>query len=257
VLLCGGVGAGKSTIINSLLSVFNDEVVEEAVSASSTTSVTSKVRSYRLESTGSDVQTRIFLWDTPGFTYGDGARTYQHGQLTYILNGHIPHGFEGVDTVPITPDTPKLRLSPQPVDRMHVVLLCVHYKSLEPKNNPYMARVDEFVECITNKASPWTESECARNYLKPPNGLVQHWTWPSETTFLNHNIVIPALQPILLVTHVDELDPRINTDKSMLFKSHAVKLYLDMASQKTGLPRKCIFPVSTFTSASLFMQCFA
>ena len=60
----------------------------------------------------------------------------------------------------------------------------------------------------------------------------------------------PALQPVLLVSHVDELDPRIQSDKSFIFSSGIVRTYLDLAHDLTGVSKDCIFPVRSSSSSS-------
>lgn len=162
-LLCGGVGSGKSTVINSLLSAVNPDVVHVAKVFNQSTSVTSDVNLYELQSTRDDlpgfITTRINLWDTPGFTFGTTADTYKHGQLSYILEGCIPDGFKGPDKQCITPGTEGVKLAPTVADTMHVVLLTVNHGHLKESNSAYMARVAEFIAQITNPASPHTRSK--------------------------------------------------------------------------------------------------
>lgn len=125
VLLCGGVGAGKSTLINSLLTIFHNTVVGVAKRASSTESVTTDVSMYPLEGRrrmGKDaMKTSLRLWDTPGFTYGEDAATYQHKQMRFMVEGCIPDGFEGLDKKSISlvpPGTTGINMNPRAGDKM-------------------------------------------------------------------------------------------------------------------------------------------
>lgn len=49
------------------------------------------------------------------------------------------------------------------------------------------------------------------------------------------------------MSHVDEVDPRIKTDKSLVFSSGIIQEYLDLAHDQTGVVKDCIFPVSLFS----------
>lgn len=121
-----------------------------------------QVNMYHLQPLYEDTtKTCIRLWDTPGFTYGEGAATYQHNQLSHMLEGCIPDGFKGLDRINITLATPGFRSSPTVEDKMHVVFLMVHYKHLTERCSPYMDRICEFISYITNDSSPFTKSKRA------------------------------------------------------------------------------------------------
>ena len=177
ILLCGGVGAGKSTIVNSFLTAFDDEVARVARSAVGESSVTRLVTSYPVATVSKEMlTTRITLWDTPGFTYEGTVTTYRHGQLSHILSGVVPHGFANVDTARIVPhETRGVRAQPSPADKMHVVMLCIHFKHLAERGSSYMARISEFIEIITNPDSPWTQSKCRVPMAKAGEALASNF----------------------------------------------------------------------------------
>ena len=162
IMLCGGVGAGKSSLINSFLTLFNPTVVHVAKKAKSTVSVTSEVTMYPLGSLRKNARgakkTCIQLWDTPGFTYGESATTYQHSQLCHMIEGCIPDGFKGLDRTNLSVATSGFNRDPTVEDKMHVVCLMVNYQHLTERNSPYMARIAEFITCITDDSSPFRKS---------------------------------------------------------------------------------------------------
>lgn len=47
------------------------------------------------------------------------------------------------------------------------------------------------------------------------------------------------------MSHVDQLDPRVETDKSLLFSSGIIRAHIELAAEQTGLPLDRVFPVRT------------
>lgn len=201
ILLCGGVGAGKSSFINSLLTVFHSTKVHAASVAQHASTVTRHVTKYRLESIRDDLPgfltTCIDLWDTPGFTYEQDATTYRGGQLAHMVEGNIPDQFPNLDTTGITFNTPGLQRDPTPSDKMHVVLLMVNYKHLNERDSPYMARVNEFIAQMRNPSSAFTQSTPRASHTLRPLSLSPALS-PPMLSLVVSKLIVKCCSRILL-----------------------------------------------------------
>lgn len=129
VLLVGGPGAGKSSLVNSIYSALEGEMVRLAARGTGAGTITTRFTKYDFE----DLAPAVAIWDSAGWT----EDTYKHGALNYVLGGHLPDGFE-LDQRHIDDRSPGFRPSPVAGDYMHVVLIAVPYEELS--NESYLAR---------------------------------------------------------------------------------------------------------------------
>jgi hypothetical protein len=129
VLLVGGPGAGKSSLVNSIYSALEGEMVRLAARGTGAGTITTRFTKYDFE----DLAPAVAIWDSAGWT----EDTYKHGALNYVLRGHLPDGFE-LDQRHIDDRSPGFRPSPVAGDYMHVVLIAVPYEELS--NESYLAR---------------------------------------------------------------------------------------------------------------------
>eukprot|EP00741_Cyanophora_paradoxa_P013083 tig00020675_g12636.t1 len=138
VLLFAGVGAGKSSFVNALDSAFLGRISALANVGRGSASVTVPLTKRFLD------DTNVCLWDCMGWT----ADTYTKDEFEYIINGHVPDGFDL--RMSINLKTEGLILKPTLADRVHVVVFVVPAESLTSES--YLARLRSFIE-ITRKPS--------------------------------------------------------------------------------------------------------
>uniref|UniRef100_A0A3P9CHK4 Interferon-induced protein 44-like n=1 Tax=Maylandia zebra TaxID=106582 RepID=A0A3P9CHK4_9CICH len=93
VLLIGPVGAGKSSFFNSVNSVFRGHVTSQAISGSSSTSLTTQFRSYSVKAGREGKPLPIILCDTMGLEETKGAGL-DIDDLSSILKGHLPDRYQ-------------------------------------------------------------------------------------------------------------------------------------------------------------------
>ncbi|XP_016354436.1 interferon-induced protein 44-like [Sinocyclocheilus anshuiensis] len=96
VLLIGPVGAGKSSFISSVQSVFSGRVINRAmVGSSSSTSFTKKLRSYNIRGAGekADEPTALVLCDVMGVGEGESTGLSLHDALS-VIKGCAPEGHQ-------------------------------------------------------------------------------------------------------------------------------------------------------------------
>uniref|UniRef100_A0A3Q0T7F8 TLDc domain-containing protein n=1 Tax=Amphilophus citrinellus TaxID=61819 RepID=A0A3Q0T7F8_AMPCI len=101
VLLIGPVGAGKSSFFNSVNSVFRGHVTSQAISGSSTTSLTTQFRSYSVKAGRGGKPLPIILCDTMGLEESKGAGL-DIDDLSSILKGHLPDCYQVLHYISMT-----------------------------------------------------------------------------------------------------------------------------------------------------------
>ncbi|BDA43869.1 probable interferon-induced protein 44 [Coccomyxa sp. Obi] len=154
VLLVGGVGAGKSSIVSTLDSLFRGRLSRkaahgQALTGSFTRSLTKysfrheRAADYGIE----EAQEAPFvLWDSPGWS----DTLYQNGELGYILDGNLPNRFDL--TQAISPQSHNFVVAPDLADRVHCVCFVVPCQA--GSNADYMRRLKELKKDAMDRGIP-------------------------------------------------------------------------------------------------------
>ena len=87
LLLCGGVGAGKSSIVSTVDSLCQGRISRQAPHGQGTGSLTRQLRKFEFINPDSKKKVRWQLWDSMGW----GASDYNKGELGFILDGNLPN----------------------------------------------------------------------------------------------------------------------------------------------------------------------
>uniref|UniRef100_A0A3Q4IC07 Interferon-induced protein 44-like n=1 Tax=Neolamprologus brichardi TaxID=32507 RepID=A0A3Q4IC07_NEOBR len=141
VLLIGPVGAGKSSFFNSVSSVFRGHVTSQAISGSSSTSLTTQVFVCWKP-------LPIILCDTMGLEETKGAGL-DIDDLSSILNGHLPERYQFNPSAPLHPEAHGYRTSPGLKDKIH----CVAYVIDASKVSIMSTGLEEKLDAIRRKVN--------------------------------------------------------------------------------------------------------
>ncbi len=135
ILLCGGVGAGKSSFVSTIDSLCEGRTSRLAPHGTGTGSLTCKLRKYTFTDPETDQLVHWKLWDSMGW----GMNDYKQGELNYILDGNLPDGCD-LDRA-ISAQTPGFKAQPSLGDRVHCVMMVVPCDSATDAS--YMKRLCE------------------------------------------------------------------------------------------------------------------
>lgn len=135
ILLCGGVGAGKSSIVSTVDSICKGRISRVAQHGQGTSSLTSMLRKYAFKQPNSSDPVKWQLWDTMGW----GVDDYKRGELGFILDGNLPNKCEL--SKPISTRTEGFKTNPHLRDRVHCVILVVPCNAAT--DEAYMTRLNE------------------------------------------------------------------------------------------------------------------
>ncbi|XP_073332902.1 interferon-induced protein 44-like [Pagrus major] len=148
VLLIGPVGAGKSSFFNSINSVFRGHVTSQAISGSSSTSLTTQFRSYSVKAGRGGKPLPIILCDTMGLEEGTGAGL-DVDDIISILKGHLPDQYQFNPTAPLHSEAHGYRRSPGLKDKIH----CVAYVIDACKVSIMPTKLEEKLEATRKKVN--------------------------------------------------------------------------------------------------------
>ncbi|XP_005940643.1 interferon-induced protein 44-like isoform X4 [Haplochromis burtoni] len=148
VLLIGPVGAGKSSFFNSVNSVFRGHVTSQAISGSSSTSLTTQFRSYSVKAGREGKPLPIILCDTMGLEETKGAGL-DIDDLSSILKGHLPDRYQFNPSAPLHPEAHGYRTSPGLKDKIH----CVAYVIDASKVSIMPTGLEEKLDAIRRKVN--------------------------------------------------------------------------------------------------------
>uniref|UniRef100_A0A8D2JRB4 Interferon-induced protein 44 n=1 Tax=Sciurus vulgaris TaxID=55149 RepID=A0A8D2JRB4_SCIVU len=161
ILLLGPIGAGKSSFINSVKSVFRGHVTCQSLVGSDPTGISTKYRTYSIKD-GNDGRCLSFiLCDSLGLSEKSGLCVED---IVYILKGHIPDRYQFNSMEPITSRHPNYIHSPSLKDRIHCVAFVFDASSVEQLSPEMVAKIKriqkEVIKCGVVQMALLTHVDC-------------------------------------------------------------------------------------------------
>ncbi|XP_062412405.1 interferon-induced protein 44-like [Sardina pilchardus] len=209
VLLIGPVGAGKSSFISSVQSVFYGRVVNRAMmgtSVNSSLSFTKKLQSYQLYGSRErvDERTALVLSDMVGLGETNGLTLHD---ILAVIKGHVPEGHTFSACCPVVSDTPGYVKEPSLAEKVHCVVFVVS-----------AAEISSYSDTMTS-------------------------------TFhqLREHISALGVHQVAVLTHVDKVCTKTASDLSQVYKSSSVKQAMLKAGALLGMPLSSMVPVKNYS----------
>ncbi|XP_026119777.1 interferon-induced protein 44-like [Carassius auratus] len=208
ILLAGQIGAGKSSFINSVLSAFQGEIVNEALADTSSSgashSFTKILRTHRIRSADADLPYE--LCDIIGLE----PEKISESQIDDIVNtiyGRVKEGYEFKEK-PITSDDEHYNENPSLSDQAFCLVYVIDGSTIQ------IAADDKII----------TEKLRLIRRTISKNGIPQ----------------------VIVMTKVDEASPLVNNDLKMVYRSKKIKEKMELCSATVGVPMSYIFPVKNY-----------
>uniref|UniRef100_A0A8C6PJV8 G domain-containing protein n=1 Tax=Nothobranchius furzeri TaxID=105023 RepID=A0A8C6PJV8_NOTFU len=142
VLMIGPLGAGKSSFFNSINSVFRGHITNQAMSSSSSTSLTTQFRAYSLKDGREGKLLPIALCDTMGLDESKGAGL-NVDDISSILQSHLPDSYQVFNYILDVASNRNLK------DKIH----CVVYVFDTCKVSIMSNKLEEKLEAIRSKVN--------------------------------------------------------------------------------------------------------
>ncbi|KAG3283440.1 interferon induced protein 44 [Ictidomys tridecemlineatus] len=138
ILLLGPTGAGKSSFINSVKSIFRGHVTNQVLVGCDATGISKKYRTYPIKD-GNDGQCLPFiLCDSLGLSEKEGLC---EEDIVSILKGHVPDRYQFNSMEPITSRHRNYIHSPSLQDRIHCVAFVFDANSVEQLSGEMVAKI--------------------------------------------------------------------------------------------------------------------
>ncbi|KAK6183191.1 hypothetical protein SNE40_010718 [Patella caerulea] len=201
ILLVGSVGAGKSSYFNTINSIFRGHVTCQASTGSAEHSLTTIYRCHQLRNDSAYLKFR--LCDTRGLEDTQGI---DPGDLTAMLDGHVPDRYTFNPFSPITPDSPGYIKTPTVNDKIHCVAFVIDSTSVDVMNESILSKF-KLVQKLANQ-----------------RGIPQ----------------------VIVLTKVDQIELDVEEDLTKLLYSSRVAYVVDQVAQLIGLPRGHVLPVKNY-----------
>ncbi|XP_035272287.1 interferon-induced protein 44-like isoform X3 [Anguilla anguilla] len=208
VLLLGPVGAGKSSFISSVHSVFTGRVTNRAMVGTASTSFTQKFQSFPIRRRGEsgDQSTALVLCDAMGLGTGDMTGLTLHDVLA-VIKGHAPEGHKFSSDQALRAETVGYVKKPSAREKMHCVAFVVD-----------ATKIDSY-----GKGMGFTFQQ------------------------LRQHISDLGVHQVALLTHVDQLCPETAHDITKVYRSRLVQRTMEKAAALLGMSMSYIVPVKNYS----------
>lgn len=129
ILLVGPIGAGKSSFVNSVKSVFRGHVTHQVLVGSNTHGTSEMYRTYSIKDGKNGNTLPFILCDSVGL--GEEEEGLCIDDVVPILKGHVPDRYQLHSKQPITPSHANYIHNPLLKDRIHCVAFVLDATSVE------------------------------------------------------------------------------------------------------------------------------
>ncbi|XP_051022009.1 interferon-induced protein 44 [Acomys russatus] len=140
ILLLGPIGAGKSSFVNSVRSVFRGRTMHQALVGCEINGTSDKYRTYSIMSKNVSGSLPFLLCDSLGLSQGAGLHI---DDIRCILNGHTPDRYQFDPMKPITSNHPNYIHDPSLKDKIHCVVFVFDVNSVEQLSHGLVAKIKE------------------------------------------------------------------------------------------------------------------
>ncbi|KAM9454629.1 interferon-induced protein 44-like [Clarias gariepinus] len=209
ILLHGPIGAGKSSLINSINTVLQGRNTASALSDSSagpSQSFTLKFKTYRLKKAGHGDYYPFVFTDIMGLE-PDTSQGVQTKDLKKILKGHVKDGYTFNPLKSIDKgDLRFYRTNPSLKDRVHCLVSVLSADKIAIMSGEVIQKM----RAVREKA---------------------------------RDLGIPQ---VVIMSMVDTACPLVNENLSKIYTSKKIKEKMKECSDKLGVPMNCVYPVQNY-----------
>lgn len=203
ILFLGPVGAGKSSFFNTISAVFRSHTSTQAICGNAEQSITSKYHIYRVRGSALSKPMKFRLCDTRGLEENQGIDATE---LSYLLEGNVPNGYQFNPSTPISPDMPGFIAKPTLNEKIHCVCFIIDGSTATVMSEKLIEKIKSLQSRVRQKEIP----------------------------------------QVVLATKIDKVCAHVEEDISTVFQSVAIQDLVEKVSNILGVPRSNVLPVKNY-----------
>lgn len=151
ILLVGQVGAGKSSVVNTINSVWKGEISTRSWAGSSDHSITASFTKYRITDPSTEEYLKFRLCDMRGL---EETMDIKSEDIVHLLDGHLPNKYKFNPAAPATKDTPGFIKDPTMKDRIHTVVFVIDSSNVEVMPDGIVKKLKDIKEMLIDRDVP-------------------------------------------------------------------------------------------------------
>ncbi|KAK3576750.1 hypothetical protein CHS0354_005589 [Potamilus streckersoni] len=151
ILMIGPIGAGKSSFINTINSIFNERITNQSNTGSAVRSLTTVYRQYQVRCGLNGQVLKFRLCDTCGIEETKGPSLTD---LDYLLEGNVPDGYNFNTSSPISRETSGFLSHPRLKDQIHCVVFVLDASTVQVASKSIWNKLNQFQTKLNRKEIP-------------------------------------------------------------------------------------------------------
>eukprot|EP00066_Takifugu_rubripes_P024106 XP_011613372.1 PREDICTED: interferon-induced protein 44-like [Takifugu rubripes] len=149
ILLLGPSGVGKSSFVNSVVSIFKERISNPAGRGNPT----SGFCPYLIRGVKEGTFLNLALCDAMGLSEENGAGLHSD-DIVSIIQGHVPDGYQFSPTSPMTPETAGYVAAPTPNKKIHCVVYVMDASTVSNVSADLKKKLGEIRQRVTSLKIP-------------------------------------------------------------------------------------------------------
>lgn len=151
ILLIGQVGAGKSSFLNTINSIFKGGISSRACTGSAENSLTKTFEKFRIRDPSTKKYPRFRICDTRGVEEGLSIKSEDLG---FILDGNLPNHYTFNPVEKASTKTPGFVKEPTVKDRIHVVVFVLDGSTLDVLSEGVVSKLKDIKSLVVDRGIP-------------------------------------------------------------------------------------------------------
>uniref|UniRef100_A0A8C4SYM5 Interferon-induced protein 44-like n=1 Tax=Erpetoichthys calabaricus TaxID=27687 RepID=A0A8C4SYM5_ERPCA len=232
VLLVGPVGAGKSSFISSVCSVFHGRVSIQAMVGTAARSFTTKFRSYTIKATRGGEATPLVLCDMMGLGETDLSGVKMKDVLQ-VIKGHVPEGYKFNPSDPISSDSKGYVEEPTVKNKIACVAFVLDASRVSAYPEPVQEALKELRLKISDLGVPQVAllthtDEVCNSVAEDVKYIYQSQVVQDEVYAAGKLLGLPISCIVPVKNYSSELELNCSTDILILSAVDLILQYVDM-----------------------------
>ncbi|KAL4237868.1 Interferon-induced protein 44-like [Mactra antiquata] len=152
ILLFGAIGSGKSSVFNTISSVFKGKIFDIAPVGRSTSSISTKLTKFQVMYGGIAEQLRLTIWDTRGI---DETHLMTSQTMKILLEGKLPDRYPLDPSSEVHLDSPGINTAPTLCDVVHCVSIIVDASTIDDMDDDIYQNIREMQTVMISSDVPY------------------------------------------------------------------------------------------------------